>query len=133
MQIMVPQGWVDRYFFLAPNAGFTIPNLPVVRIVAVVNDVPTEGNKRGFDLSNSLDQRLPGGRIGRFRVFGIVKSRISIRDKTEWSVNLQLQGNGLGLRGLHLRVGTRTGGTSQKSRDHEQSLKNPHSLPHDKH
>jgi hypothetical protein len=30
-------------------------------------------------------------------------------------------------------MGTRAGGTAEKNRDHEQSLKNPHSLPHDQH
>src|SRR5580692_8453524 len=126
---MVAQGWVDRNFLLAPNAGLTVPNLPVVHVVAVVYDVSAEGDKRGLNLSDRLDKRLADRRVRRLCVFGIVEARVSIGDETEWSVDLQLQGNGLSFGGLHLRMGTRAGGTAEKNRDHEQSLENLHSLP----
>src|ERR1700720_3582230 len=106
---MIAQRRVDRNLFLAPDAGLRVPNLPVIHVVTVVDDVAAERDECGVDLSDCLHQCLTYGRVRRFGVLGIMEAGISVGGETERSAYLQLQGNRLGLWGLHLRVGPRAG------------------------
>src|SRR5260370_1338787 len=52
VKIVVADRGVNRNLFLAPHCGFTIPHLPIVVVVAVIDDVAAEGDKRRIGLGN---------------------------------------------------------------------------------
>src|SRR5579863_5044832 len=45
MQVMVSQSWIDWNFVIAPDARLLVPDLPIVLVVSVVDDVASETNK----------------------------------------------------------------------------------------
>src|SRR5215472_10862630 len=89
MQIVVPKGRIDRNHLLAPDPGLRIPNLPVVRVVTVVDNVPGEANERGICLRDRLHQSPSYARIGSLGVVWIVKPCVTVNHETEWSFQVQ--------------------------------------------
>src|SRR5271167_3999524 len=95
---MVAQRRVDWDFLVAPNAGFAVPDLPVVGIVAVVDDVAREANKGRVDVGNGLHQCDAHWRIRRLCIFGIMEARVSVSREAKWSLYVEPQINGRRLR-----------------------------------
>src|SRR5205807_9106287 len=52
MKIVVAESGVNRNVFLAENASLRIPGFPIVRIVAVVDDVTGEADERWIRVGN---------------------------------------------------------------------------------
>jgi len=126
VKIVVAQGGVNGNLLLAPHGGLAIPNLPVVFIKAVVDDVATERDKRRIDFSDGLDEGLTSGGIRGCGVVRIVEAGISIGNEVEGRADLELQFDGLAMRlRLRMRAGTGSGG---EKNDNRQLLEKFHGL-----
>ena len=88
MKIVVAQRGINRNLPLTPNAGFGVPNLPVVDVVTVVNDIACKADEGGLGLGNCLHQSDAHRRICRFGVFGIVEAGVSVGDKVNGVLTL---------------------------------------------
>src|SRR5438477_12627902 len=88
---MVPQRAINRDLLVPPNAGFAVPHLPVIAVIAVVDDVTREAHEGRVACSNCLDQGDADRGIRWFRVSGIVESCVSISDEMERSRQFETQ------------------------------------------
>src|SRR5262252_4806867 len=91
VQVMISQRRINRDLPLAPYAGFCIPDFPVFRVVAVVNDVPSETDEGGIRVGDGLHQCATDRRIGSFGVIWIVKTRIPVGGELEGRFQAQGQ------------------------------------------
>lgn len=89
MKIVISQRGIYGNLMLSPGSSFGIPNLPIFRILAGVNNVATDGYERRLFIVNGLHQSLPDDGIRRFRIRGIVKSRIAKRNESKWTGHIQ--------------------------------------------
>ena len=104
MQIMIAERGINRNMLVAPNAGLAVPYFPVIDVVAVVNDVPSEADKSRSGGGNRLHQRHPYRRIRGVGVFRIVKARVAISDEVEWGLHVGVQINRCRLGARFLRA-----------------------------
>ena len=93
MQIVVAQSGIDRDLFVAPNGGLIIPDFPVVRVVAVVNNIAGETDEGGVRRGDGLHQSDAHGWIRGVDIFGIVKASVAIGHEAERSTHVELQIN----------------------------------------
>jgi len=50
VQVMIPKLRINWNFFIAPDAGLPVQDLPIFAVEAVVNDVARKANKRRIDV-----------------------------------------------------------------------------------
>src|SRR6202035_2552411 len=86
---MVAQGGIYRNFLVAPNNRLAVPDLPVVFVVTVVDNIAREANKGRIDIGNSLHQGDAHGRICGLGICGIVEPRISISYESKRSLHIE--------------------------------------------
>src|SRR5258708_37193705 len=91
MKVVIAQGREDRNTFFAPNAGLIVPGLPVVGVVAVVDNVASEADESGIGIGDGAHQSEAYRRIRRFGVFRIMETSISIGDKANRGTHFDLQ------------------------------------------
>jgi len=89
MEIVISQGGINGNSMFLPSRGFRVPNLPVLRIVAGIDNIATDGDEGWFVFVNGLHQSLPDNCIRYFRVRGIVKSGIPKRNESKRSGDTQ--------------------------------------------
>ena len=68
MQIVIAENRIEGNVVLAPDSGFRVPDLPVLGIVAVVNDVPADGDESRILLVDGRNQGVSNGGVCRFCV-----------------------------------------------------------------
>ena len=89
VEIVIPQRGVDRDALVAPDFRFRVPDLPVIDIVPVVNDVTGEADKCRIRLSDGFDQGPPYGRVGGPGIVWVVEPGVSVDHETERSLQIQ--------------------------------------------
>src|ERR1700736_3483067 len=130
MEIVVAQSWVNGNLVGAPDRSFAVPDLPVILIVSVIDDVTAEGDKRRIGLGDCLNERLAHGWVRRLRVLRIMEARIPIGDKVKGRTDLELQLHRFGFRRwLVLRLRTVAGHAAEKQNGDQQSLEAFHLCP----
>src|SRR5246127_737679 len=89
MEIVISQGGINDVFMGLPKGVFQIPTLPVLRIVPGIDNIATDGDESRLLLINGLHQSLPYDGVRRFRVRGIVESRIPEGNESKLSGHIQ--------------------------------------------
>src|SRR5580700_5776634 len=59
VKIVVAERRINRDAPLTPQSSFGIPSMPVIGVVAVVNDVASDGNERGIGIGYGADELPP--------------------------------------------------------------------------
>src|SRR5256885_7381363 len=83
MKIVIAESGINRNFFLAPNASFHVPNVPIIRVRTVVGNVATNADEGRMRICNALNQSPSHRSVRRFSVAGICKARIAVSDEAE--------------------------------------------------
>jgi len=86
VHIMISQRRIDGNFLVAPDAGFAVPDFPIVYVIAVVNDISGEANESGVGRCNGLDKSDADFRISGLLVAGVVETRVAVGYKAEGNV-----------------------------------------------
>ena len=80
-------------FLLAPDRSLTVPNFPVIRVIAVINNVTGKADKCRIRRRNGVYQNQANRWISHVCIFWVMKTSIAIRDETERNFYLVLQIN----------------------------------------
>ena len=90
MQIMVPEGRINRNRFVAPDARFFVPDVPVIGIDSVVDDIARETYEGRVGIRDRLDQGNSYGRIRCLCIFRVVKASVTVRDEVEGRFDVEM-------------------------------------------
>jgi len=104
IQLMIAEGRVDGNVFLAPDGGLAVPDLPVARVVAPIDEVASEADKRGIGCGDGADERDAHGRVRDVGILRIVEAAIAIGDEAKRGAHRKLQIGGGGLSDRLLRA-----------------------------
>ena len=77
LQVVIAECRINRNIVFKPDFGFGIPDLPILRVFAGVDDVASDRNERGVLLIDGRHEGLADSRIGRFGIGRVVEARIT--------------------------------------------------------
>src|ERR1700730_7893273 len=78
VKIVVAERWIHRDPPLTPQSSFGIPDLPVIRIIAVVNDVTSNGDECGIDICYGANERSSHRGVRSLCIIRISKPCVSV-------------------------------------------------------
>ena len=77
LQVVIAKCRINRNIVFKPDFGFGIPDLPVLRVFAAVDDVASDRNERGVLLIDGRHEGLADRRIGRSGIGRVVEARVT--------------------------------------------------------
>ena len=94
LEVVIAKSRIDGDFTVAPDCSFGIPNLPVLNIVASIDNVATDGDEEGMFLRGGGDQGVTNRRIGRLSVRRIVEARVAESNEAKGDGGFNVESNG---------------------------------------